>query len=670
MEHLDFSSMNLKGKSFKGSHLVGSTFCGAIISGCDFSGANLEGANFQGAICGLSRKQEITLTIAAIILAFIAGFFAAMAAGVFFIAFQKSLGQTTLLAFLILAPILALSTQRYGYIALASSLAVGVAIAGAGIGAMIGANMGALTVALFLIVGGIGAATGAGIYATIGNSSVLIAGIGSLFASVGIGVWMNNPLTAVIAMVSAWTVEVLAGFVAHSAFMGNERLAFVRQRALAFTTWGGTSFYKANLTNADFSFANIAKTDFRKAVLTRTDFQGVTGIDYCRFEDTVLYSSTIREISVTRNGQGQNFDGLSLRGVNWNDANLLDASFIGTDLSEANLRGANLMRAKLVQSQLDQTNLSYTTLTGVYIENWGITAQTKLDNLECKYVFMRLPTKDNPDPYRKPDNRQEEFQTGDFADFIKPIVETLDLYHNGNIDPRAIAISFKQLAENHPEAEIEIVAMEKRGLDNFLLRAKTSSNADRSELSAEYFSNYNQLKGLTQREIKLLLAEKDSQIRSFENMINTLLQRPSLYAENYHNQGDTIMSQTPKKVSNYNFKNPQFAGGLVDAETVHSQQIGGNINNYTPEQRQNLVEAAKEIQELLQQLEQSYPTNTPLEKQMVVTEALKEIESNETLKARVIGALKAGGTEALKELVDHPLINILLAALEGWQEPK
>ncbi|MEG4804055.1 pentapeptide repeat-containing protein [Microcoleus sp. ARI1-B5] len=670
MKHLDSSNHNFKGCSFKNQNLSGADFSKADIRSCDFSGAILEGANFQRALSGLSRQQEITLTITAIILAFIAGFVAAMAAGVFFIAFQKSLGQTTLLTVLILAPILALSTKRYGYIALASSLAVAIAIAGAGIGAMIGANMGALTVALFLIVGGIGAATGAGIYATIGNSSVWIAGIGSLLASVGIGVWMNNPLAAVIAMVSAGTVEVLAGFVAHSAFMGNERLDFVRQRALAFTTWGGTSFYQANLTNADFSFVKIAKTDFRKAILTRTNFKGAIDIQYCRFEDTVLYYPTIREISVTRDGQGQNFDGLSIRGVNWNDANLSDASFIGTDLSEADLRGANLTRAKLVQSQLDQTNLIYAILTGAYIENWGITAQTKLDNVECKYVFMRLPTKDNPDPYRKPDNRQEEFQPGDFADFIKPIVETLDLYHNGDIDPRAVAISFKQLAENHPQAEIEIVAMEKRGLDNFLLRAKTSSNADRSELSAEYFSNYNQLKNLTDTEIQLLLAEKDSQIRRFETMINTWLQRPSLYAENYHNQGDTIMSQNPKKVSNYNFKNPQFAGGLVDAETVHSQQIGGNINNYTQEQQQNLVEAAKEIQELLQQLEQSYPTNTPLEKQMVVTEALKQIESNEPLKARVIGALKAGGTEALKELVDHPLVNILLAALEGWQEPK
>jgi hypothetical protein len=82
------------------------------------------------------------------------------------------------------------------------------------------------------------------------------------------------------------------------------------------------------------------------------------------------------------------------------------------------------------------------------------------------------------------------FADGEFGDFIKPIFDTLDLYHSQGVDPRAIAISFKQLAENHPDAELEIVAMEKRGEDKFLLRAKTSVTADKSELSAEYFDTY------------------------------------------------------------------------------------------------------------------------------------------------------------------------------------
>ncbi|WP_292875746.1 hypothetical protein [Nostoc sp. NMS1] len=151
-------------------------------------------------------------------------------------------------------------------------------------------------------------------------------------------------------------------------------------------------------------------------------------------------------------------------------------------------------------------------------------------------------------------------------------------------------------------------------------------------------------------------------------MITTALERPSFYAQNYQNQGDTIMAEGSKKQSNFDLKGAQFGGGLVNADTVNAHQIGGNITNYNPEQEQNLAEAAAEIQQLLNQLSQTYPTNTPLEKQIAVTEALKQIDSNSTLKARVVGALKAGGTEALKELVDHPLVNILLATLEGWQD--
>ena len=63
-----------------------------------------------------------------------------------------------------------------------------------------------------------------------------------------------------------------------------------------------------------------------------------------------------------------------------------------------------------------------------------------------------------------------------------------------------------------------------------------------------------------------------------------------------------------------------------------------------------------------------YPTTTSREKNIVVGEVVDQIESNPTLKAKVINALKAGGTEAFKEAVNHPLVNILVATIEGWQD--
>ncbi|WP_243458677.1 pentapeptide repeat-containing protein, partial [Nostoc sp. UIC 10630] len=235
-------------------------------------------------------------------------------------------------------------------------------------------------------------------------------------------------------------------------------------------------------------------------------------LDYAQLEKTYLQNAQVRDLLVTKQGQDIIFDRQDLRGVKLKDANLEYASFMGADLSHANLQDANLSGAKLVQTQLDGTDFTGATLTGAFIKDWNITTDTKFDEVRCKYVYMRLPTPDNLNQHRKPDNHQEVFALGEFGDFIKPIFDTLDLYHSQGIDPRAIAISFKQLAENHPEADLQIVGMEVRGEDKFLLRAKTAITADKSQLSAEYFATYNQLKALAEQEVKALIAEKDGRI--------------------------------------------------------------------------------------------------------------------------------------------------------------
>ncbi|MBW4458182.1 MAG: hypothetical protein KME55_39335 [Nostoc indistinguendum CM1-VF10] len=61
---------------------------------------------------------------------------------------------------------------------------------------------------------------------------------------------------------------------------------------------------------------------------------------------------------------------------------------------------------------------------------------------------------------------------------------------------------------------MRIVGMEVRGQNKFLLRAKTAVEADKSELSAEYFEIYNQLKALAQQDLQALISEKDSRIPS------------------------------------------------------------------------------------------------------------------------------------------------------------
>ncbi|MCP2731122.1 hypothetical protein [Limnofasciculus baicalensis] len=91
----------------------------------------------------------------------------------------------------------------------------------------------------------------------------------------------------------------------------------------------------------------------------------------------------------------------------------------------------------------------------------------------------------------------------------------------------------------------------------------------------------------------------------------------------------------------------------------------GTQHNHAPKQNQNLAEAAAEIQKLLEQLSQTYPTET-----LVAEKALEQIESNQTLRGRVVSVIKAMGVEALMAAINHPVANVLRAGVEALKEPK
>ena len=105
--------------------------------------------------------------------------------------------------------------------------------------------------------------------------------------------------------------------------------------------------------------------------------------------------------------------------------------------------------------------------------------------------------------------------------------------------------------------------------------------------------------------------------------------------------------------------------GIGAGAGVGAVAVAGVLNEA---EQKNLADAATEIQQLLEQLSKNHPTSKNKEKMVIVGEAVDRIEQNPTLKAKVINALKAGGTEAFKEAVNHPLVNILLASIEGWQD--
>ena len=110
----------------------------------------------------------------------------------------------------------------------------------------------------------------------------------------------------------------------------------------------------------------------------------------------------------------------------------------------------------------------------------------------------------------------------------------------------------------------------------------------------------------------------------------------------------------------------QASIGVAFSRNINAQQISGTThNNYSPEQRQTLAEAAKEIQELLDQLSQTYSTKTAAEKSAVAAKAMEEIEKKPDVKKKILKVLEAGGVAALMELTNNPVVNILTPMLQS-----
>ncbi|MEM8779630.1 MAG: hypothetical protein AAGF26_12310, partial [Cyanobacteria bacterium P01_G01_bin.49] len=95
---------------------------------------------------------------------------------------------------------------------------------------------------------------------------------------------------------------------------------------------------------------------------------------------------------------------------------------------------------------------------------------------------------------------------------------------------------------------------------------------------------------------------------------------------------------------------------------VETRDNSQYIENYI--ESKNLVEAAEEIQKLLEQLEQTYSSKTTTGKMKIATEAIQCIENDSTLTQKIVSVLQAGSISALESLLNHPAASFLVAALE------
>lgn len=222
MSELNYANRNLQNCSFKGQDLAGADFSGSDLRGCNFTRATLIGASFEGAKMGQSRRQVNTLVAAAIVGPIILLGLSAIAAKVSVVWFSDR--SNKVVNFLLSAlPILALVFGNF----IRDSIAF---------------HFPQLT--SFLTIAAIAVLFAVMVMLTVGLASVSILGFGDGAVAQGFFLLLLMVVSAILTFrIFKWLTDSI-----HS--------------------HRGTSFRKANLTDANFSHCVVQNTDFSFAVLT------------------------------------------------------------------------------------------------------------------------------------------------------------------------------------------------------------------------------------------------------------------------------------------------------------------------------------------------------------------------------------------------------------------
>lgn len=573
----DFSGKNLRGQNFQGQELSGAIFANTDIRGANFAYANLTATTFTQAQAGLQKRWVVILGITSLLLSAISGTVSACL-GFFSTSILDThipdiqpIGVFVLVSIAVFVSTLIRQGTQKSLVSVSTSTLILVLIyAGTSILTLTLAKTTAAETAgrFFLVLLGLVLLVGILVLTLIGPiaivSAIAITGsiaiiptaIIALMAAIATSIFILSPQVWTPFFITRISFGIATAILLTSvnihigwrASQGDQRDIWIRSTAYALAAIGGTSFRRAKLTDANFSKASLQCTDLRQALLLRTCWRHAKNLEQVRVGGTYLHNPKIRQLLVNGYGQGQTYRGLILAGLNLDQANLFradlsgtnlqqstlqetnlaSANLIGANLTQANLKGANLANTKLVRAQLEQADLTGVTLTGAYLENWRIDPSTKLDNIRCDYVFMHLPdhNSSSENRYRKPDNWNQIFAEGEFADLIAPLPRTLDLYHTGAVDACAVAIAFHTLQTQNPQAELTIVAMEKRGQERnqLLVRAAASQPTDLSKLHGDYFDQYQYLLTLPSSSIHSLLMEKGKDTQLLAGLINTSME--------------------------------------------------------------------------------------------------------------------------------------------------
>ncbi|RCJ29113.1 hypothetical protein A6770_01615 [Nostoc minutum NIES-26] len=417
----------------------------------------------------------------------------------------------------------------------------------------------------------------------------------------------------IITLTGAIVVIFSAAMIARQAIKGLPKFASIKDAAVFFAAVGGTSFYKADLTDACFDNSHLPHTDFRKANLTRTSFKKVTGLEFSRLQGTILENPKLRKLLVDKRG--------------WNNEN----DYTNADFKGANLTNADLKDAILSGINALDTDFSGATLSGACIQEWNINKNTRFTGVICSHVYLKCTKQGDRIilTERKPDSG--EFKDGDFEKWIEQLQETVDVILTGKFNPKAFGISLDKAAVEHEGLDRSRYSIESKGDEVYVVKVGVSPEADKPAIHqtiTNYY--YNEL--------------------SIQGERANILLNPS-------GEVEIMESKNQNQIS---------AGANVDMSSGNRITVGGDVTN----SNLTLADANSQVTNTIQQLS-DVKTDSSNELAKILTILQKSINDepllSENQKKEALEAVETIAEEGKKPLKDRglKLCSMAVNALKG-----
>lgn len=680
----NFHGVNLRGQSFKAQNLSGVDLSQADIHGVDFTYANLSQANLSEVKAGLTNNWVIFLLGSTWLLQGLLIFFVLL---ISYIITWVSTDQNvnifsyfySFFSLCILSIVTIWQGLVVGFLFGVTLVAIFIALLTQGILTVFASFIAIIAISTVMIVTiftavnrVVNCVVGRAfpkVFIIIGNIVTIIIGIFAGIVKVASAYLKNlesNPasqlqdwqilVAIVLALILFIIFTLLGNYIGNRAIKKNRQDTWIANNIIALTALIGTRFINTNLNDVDLSNSSLKNTTFKGANLYNSFLRNVKEIDLVDSGETYLKNSQLMQVLITREGQNINFDRQDLRHVNLSNTNLENASFIDADFYQANLQRANLSRTILVRSNFERADLRGANLTGSCIQDWVITESTKLEGIICDYIYLKWVDGDKRDQMPP----RGKFKPDGFVTFARYILETVELYHEKDINPRLALTVLQKMSRDYDEP-LDILALGKKG-ERVFIQVKVSENIPRENFKDDYYHRYDKDLKLWSGNINYLppavnsfIEERINEI-ALENTDEFVFVDATYIEGNYTeiNQGEFSMNGDRNiniDRGNYNerIEGDYMQGNSYSITGDNNQAVQGDNNQVTQESRRDRNPGKEitqtEVIELLAELEQKILSselpeetrNKTLSRLNAVSEDVKEAEPDKQL---VAGNLK------------------------------